>query len=327
MLRRSGKPTLLVANKADNQRRSEDATEFYELGLGEPQPVSAINGAGVGELLDVISDMLPYLPQAGETGAAEGAARGDHRPAERRQVGAGQRDPGRGARHRQRHRRHDARRDRHAVRVRGEAMTLIDTAGIRRPGTRRGVDRALQRHAFARAPWSAPTSPSSCSTRRCGCGRRTCTSWASRWRSRPGLVVCANKWDLIKDTWDEQKFRNGMRRRLRFATWAPIVVDLGAGAHRAGRAAARGARRGRGAQAPRPDERAERDHARRLARRPPTLTGRKRLKLLYVTQVRTEPPTFVFFVNDATLVSPTLPALPGERAAAVLRLPRRRAED
>jgi GTP-binding protein len=42
-----------------------------------------------------------------------------------------------------------------------------------------------------------------------------------------------------------------------------------------------------------------------LARRPPTLTGRKRLKLLYVTQVGIEPPTFVFFVNDASLVSPT----------------------
>ena len=42
-----------------------------------------------------------------------------------------------------------------------------------------------------------------------------------------------------------------------------------------------------------------------IARRPPPIAGKQRLKLLYVTQARTEPPTFVFFVNDAALVSPT----------------------
>jgi GTP-binding protein len=66
MLRRAQKTTILVANKADNQRRSDEATEFYELGLDDPQPVSALNGAGVGELLDLISEMLPYLPDADE---------------------------------------------------------------------------------------------------------------------------------------------------------------------------------------------------------------------------------------------------------------------
>src|SRR3954470_2517677 len=74
MLRRSGKTTLLVANKADNTRRFEEATEFYELGLGEPIPVSAINGAGVGELLDIIMEILPEPPDE-EEGEATGALR------------------------------------------------------------------------------------------------------------------------------------------------------------------------------------------------------------------------------------------------------------
>jgi GTP-binding protein len=134
MLRRSGKPALLVANKADNQRRIEDAAEFFELGLGEPHSVSAINGAGVGELLDVVGDMLPYLPKAGETETAKAlrvaiigrpnvgksalvnALLGQERVIVSEIAGT----------------------TRDAIdtpfEYEGEAMTLIDTAGIRRPG-------------------------------------------------------------------------------------------------------------------------------------------------------------------------------------------------
>ena len=81
MLRRSPRPVLLVANKADNQRREDDANEFYELGLGEPLPTSATNGAGVGEVLDMIEQRLPWCREAEERSRHAG---GDHRPAERR---------------------------------------------------------------------------------------------------------------------------------------------------------------------------------------------------------------------------------------------------
>src|SRR5207253_779307 len=53
-LRRSGKPVILVANKADGWRGEAQSAEFYELGLGDPQIVSAIQGHGTGDLLDVI---------------------------------------------------------------------------------------------------------------------------------------------------------------------------------------------------------------------------------------------------------------------------------
>ncbi|MCL2651603.1 MAG: 50S ribosome-binding GTPase, partial [Candidatus Azobacteroides sp.] len=54
MLRRSKKEVLLISNKADNFEMHLQAAEFYSLGLGEPYPVSAINGSGTGDLLDVV---------------------------------------------------------------------------------------------------------------------------------------------------------------------------------------------------------------------------------------------------------------------------------
>ena len=61
VLRESGKPWLLVANKVDDPR-STDFYEFYGLGAGDPVPVSASNGMGSGDLLDVVADRLPASP-------------------------------------------------------------------------------------------------------------------------------------------------------------------------------------------------------------------------------------------------------------------------
>src|SRR6266568_1608507 len=59
LLRRTEKPVILAANKADNAARRLDAVEFYSLGLGEPIPISSIQGTGTGDLLDLIVDALP----------------------------------------------------------------------------------------------------------------------------------------------------------------------------------------------------------------------------------------------------------------------------
>src|SRR6266568_2853724 len=59
LLRRTQKPVILAANKADNAARRQDAVEFYSLGLGEPIVISSIQGTGTGDLLDVIVDALP----------------------------------------------------------------------------------------------------------------------------------------------------------------------------------------------------------------------------------------------------------------------------
>jgi GTPase len=59
ILRKSKKPVFVVANKADNEERSWETHAFYQAGLGEVYPVSAINGTGTGELLDAVVEGLP----------------------------------------------------------------------------------------------------------------------------------------------------------------------------------------------------------------------------------------------------------------------------
>lgn len=65
LLRRAQKPTLLIANKVDDQRGEADAAALWSLGLGEPFPISALHGRGAGDLLDAVLEMLPSTSAAG----------------------------------------------------------------------------------------------------------------------------------------------------------------------------------------------------------------------------------------------------------------------
>ena len=62
ILRRSGKPVILAANKVDDQRTEAEAFGLWNLGLGEPHPVSALHGRGSGDMLDAILAALPEPP-------------------------------------------------------------------------------------------------------------------------------------------------------------------------------------------------------------------------------------------------------------------------
>jgi GTPase len=66
ILRKSGKPVVLAANKVDDQRAEAEALSLWGLGLGQPYPVSAIHGRGSGDLLDAVLDALPEAPHEGE---------------------------------------------------------------------------------------------------------------------------------------------------------------------------------------------------------------------------------------------------------------------
>ncbi|MGE5586561.1 MAG: ribosome biogenesis GTPase Der [Bacillota bacterium] len=74
MLRRSARPVILVASKAEGARR-EECVEFYALGLGEPVPVSSVHGTGIGDLLDAIISHLPVSEAPDEDVEAEQAVR------------------------------------------------------------------------------------------------------------------------------------------------------------------------------------------------------------------------------------------------------------
>lgn len=67
ILRRSGKPVFLAANKVDNEKGESDAAALWSLGMGEPHPISAIHGRGVADLLDDVIDALPEVSEAGPT--------------------------------------------------------------------------------------------------------------------------------------------------------------------------------------------------------------------------------------------------------------------
>lgn len=66
MLRRSHKPVVLGANKADNPRLRQETVEFFSLGLGEPIALSSISGTGTGDLLDAITEALPRVAPGGD---------------------------------------------------------------------------------------------------------------------------------------------------------------------------------------------------------------------------------------------------------------------
>jgi GTPase len=72
LLRRSGKPVFLAANKVDSDKGESDATALWSLGVGEPYPVSAIHGRGVADLLDAL---IGVLPEVAELGSSQGGPR------------------------------------------------------------------------------------------------------------------------------------------------------------------------------------------------------------------------------------------------------------
>jgi GTP-binding protein len=305
LLRRSGKPIILVANKADNIERDRAAQEFSILGFDRLHTVSAQHGIGSGDLLDVIVERLEALPADAGSAYVEGevtvAIVG--RPnvgkssllnkligSERTVVSA------------------VAGTTRDAIDETllhaGRQITLVDTAGIRKRGkvasgpsadkwaTVRSV-RALDRADVALLLIDAST----------GLQAQDLHIAGSVIDAGKGLVLVLNKWDLIeKDGFTFDEIEGKLRRQAPFLDFAPLVSISAVTGLRATKVldAAVAAADARNLRIP--TGVLNRLIAEAVARQEPAHSGSKRPKILYAAQASTPPPTFVVFARNAAQV-------------------------
>ena len=295
IIRRAGKPVLLVANKADNIRLETEAVEFYQLGLGEPLVISAHHGRGTAELLDKLVTLLP-APSSVEVEPEVIKVAIVGRP----NVGKSQLlntllgeervivddIPG---------------TTRDAIDTvfdfQGQNVLLIDTAGIRRPG-KLGV--GVERYSVIRARRAIDRADIALlvvdATEPLAAQDMHIAGYIQR--AVKGIVLVINKWDLVTDKnlpeWNEY-----IRSQLRFMPYAPVLYTS--------------AKFGSGVDKIMPQvHQVYQERHKRLptalvnsvvqqavaAHNPPRI-GSRRLKILYATQAEVNPPTFVFFANEA----------------------------
>jgi len=299
ILRRTAKPVLMLANKAESKARQEGAVEFYELGLGEPLPVSAHHGTGVADVMDLLIDILPPATVGEEAEALRIAIVGRPNVGKSMLLNAilGEERvivsevPG------------TTRDSIDTPFEYGEQrLVLVDTAGIRRRGH---VERGLEKHAVLRAQRAVERADVALLVLEAPEGVTAQDAHIAGYIAEAfcGLVLVANKWDLVGgDGSNRQEFERRARQRLRFAAWSPLCfvsakerTGLPALLEETLRAGEDRRRRIPTAELNTLVERA-------TAEKPPPTSGSRRLKLFYATQAQAAPPTFVFFVNDASLV-------------------------
>lgn len=300
LLRRSGKPVLLVANKAEGRMGEETAADFYTLGLGKAHLISAHHGIGVGDLLDEVLKMLPAKqddpydettvrisvvgkPNVGKSSMVN-AILGEERVITSNIPGT----------------------TRDAIDTpftRNErTFVIIDTAGIRR---RANVEEAIERYSVMRALRAIERSDVVLvvidATQDISEQDRKVAALGHE--AGKGTIIVINKWDAVeKDENTMVAFERRIRAELDYLAYAPIIFVSAK----------------TGKRIPQLMELVEfvaEQHAFRvptsslndvikdaLARHePPTDKGRP-LKISYVTQAAVRPPTFIFFVNNPDLM-------------------------
>jgi GTP-binding protein len=297
VLRRTAKPVLTLANKAESRTRQEGTVEFYELGLGQPLAVSAQHGTGVADVLDLLIDILPPAAAAEEAEALRVAIVG--RPnvgkslllnailGEERAIVSEM--PG---------------TTRDSVdtpfEYLGQRLVLVDTAGIRRRGH---VEAGVESHAVLRARRAVERADVALLVLEGPEGVTAQDAHIAGYVAEAfcGLVLVANKWDLVPGNGsNRQEFERVARERLRFAAWAPLC--FASAKERTGLPSLleQALRVGEERRRRIPTAGLNALLQRAIAEKPPPTRSGGRLKLLYVTQAQAAPPTFVFFVNEAS---------------------------
>lgn len=291
-------PVLLVVNKADNEGRRLQAYQFYELGIGDPYPISALHGTGTGDMLDALVAHLGEKGEGVDDDSIKIAILGKPNVGKssllNRLVGEERAivSPISGT-------------TRDAVDTRlifdGIPLTLIDTAGIRRRGRIvPGVEkysvlrslRAIERADVGLLVVEATTGLTSQDSHIAG-------FILDAWKS---VVVLVNKWDAIpKDTYTMDDFTRHVRQELNFMDFVPVLFISAKTGKRVDKVIPMALRV--------QEERLVHISTSQLNRilrnaqeiHPAPSRAGRHLKIYYGTQVRNDPPTFLLYVNDPKL--------------------------
>lgn len=300
MLRRSKKPVVLAVNKVDAQKFEDSAYEFYALGLGDPITISAAQGLGLGDLLDAVVKDFPVdaggeeerriniavagKPNVGKSSLIN-ALLGEERTIVSDIPGT-TRDS------------IDTPFEHH-----GRLYTLVDTAGIRR---KRSIeDESIERYSVIRslaAVRRADVVLIVCDASQGLSEQDVRIAGYAHEEGKPSVLL-VNKWDLVeKDTHTIEKFRKDLLVDLAFMSYVPMLFLSAKTGQRVNRVLALA-------------DSVYEQSCRRIptgtlndivgeavmVNEPPSDKGR-RLKIYYATQAAVQPPTFIVFVNDETLV-------------------------
>jgi GTPase len=292
-------PVLLAVNKADSERRRVQALQFYELGMGEPYPISALHGTGTGDLLDALvatfkdqgveeEDESVKIAIVGKPNVGKSSLLNRLLGQERAIVSD---IPG---------------TTRDAVDTQlifeGEPLTLIDTAGIRRRGR---IDPGVEKYSVIRSLKAIERSEVAlllvdATTGLTAQDAHIAGFILEAWKS---TVVLVNKWDAIqKDTYTMDEFTKHVRKELNFLDYVPVLFISALTGQRVNQVLPLALRvqeqrlvRMSTSQINQVLQKAQDQHA------APSHAGRQ-LRIYYGTQVRSDPPTFLLYVNDPKLV-------------------------
>jgi len=299
VLRRSKKPVVLAANKADNLARRMAAVEFYELGLGDPHDISALHGLGVGDLLDLIVESFPTAEDAEEDESLKIAIIGRPNVGKSSLLNAllGQERtivseiPG---------------TTRDAIDMQltweGQPVVLIDTAGIRRRGR---VEQGVEKYSVMRALRAVQRSDVVALVIDAAQGLTAqdahVASYAlDEWK---GIMLVVNKWDLVeKESNTMNEYTRELQANLKFIDYVPMLFISALTRQRVHKVIplAQHIQAERTTRIPTAAlNKLVQDAA--VKHRAPSKTG-KQLRFYYASQVEVAPPTFMFFVNDTELV-------------------------
>lgn len=295
-------PVILAVNKTENVAREAEAAEFYALGMGDPLPISAIHGTGTGDLLDALVAVLPAAPPpaygeedatikiaiVGRPNVGKSSLLNRLLGEERAIV-----SPVSGT-------------TRDAVdtplRYADKDLTLIDTAGLRRRGhIDPGVEKWSTIRAFraiARADVALlvidATEPFTAQD------AHIAGYILEEYKS---VVVVVNKWDSIeKDEHTMVEYTRQLRAEMGFLEFVPVLFISAKTGQRVDQVLPMALRVQEERLVRIPTSELNRILREAVDANPPHARGERLLKISYVTQVRTDPPTFLFFCNDPELM-------------------------